>query len=88
MVVGLLPVAPAPVPAQEITRPDRPIVYPAPGPKEAMSDAERQVEDLQANRREQQLLDEATPSAQERPDLGYDVRTRIQQGAIQRALPR
>src|SRR3989442_9327191 len=65
----------------------RPIVYPAPQSEEEISEAERQVQDLEAKRPQQRLLDERKPSAQQRPDLGYDVTTGIQEKAIQNALP-
>jgi len=66
----------------------RPIVYPAPQSKEEISEAERQVEDLEAKQPPERLLDETKPSTLQRPDLGYDVTTGIQEKAIQNALPR
>jgi hypothetical protein len=94
MAMGSLLLAPTLVAAQDAVQPDRPIVYPAPASKNAIGEAEHQLKDFETVRREQQflrdqqLLNEGAPSTLPRPDLGEDVTSGIQRGAIQSVVPR
>ncbi len=64
-----------------------PIVAPTPQSPEAIREAEESVEELDRTRRQEQRLRETRPSPPRRPDLDYDVKSGIQQKAIERALP-
>ncbi len=95
MVVGSLVLTPTSGRAQEMALPaDRPIVYPAPASKSAIGEAEHQLKDLEAIQRErqllreQQLLNAGAPSILQHPNLGQDVTSGIQRGAIQNVQPR
>ena len=64
-----------------------PVIAPAPQSPEAVGEAERDVKDLERRQRDEQLLRETRPSPPRRPDLDYDVKSGIQQKAIDRAAP-
>lgn len=63
-----------------------PVVRPAPQPEAAISDAERAIEEREAAERREKILREITDPASRRPDLDYDVKSGIQQKAIEKSL--
>jgi hypothetical protein len=66
----------------------RPVVPPAARAEDAVRDVERGVADLERADRDRRALREQTQRVPQRPDLGYDVRSGIQQKNLRRALPR
>ncbi|MBI2014290.1 MAG: hypothetical protein HYV94_22780 [Candidatus Rokubacteria bacterium] len=87
--------APAPLPLElresEMPRPakrPRPIVRPRIEAPDAVREAERAIAELDAARRQEELLREQARPVVRRPDLDHDVVQGIQQRAIQRALRR
>jgi hypothetical protein len=89
MVTAALVATPMSAHAQEAPlAPDRPIVYPAPASKDTLAEAQRRLKDFETEERKAQRRDDAAPSLSPRPDLGEDVTSGIQRGAIQNVQPR
>jgi hypothetical protein len=72
----------APVP------PRPPIVRPEPQSKEAIGEAQKSVEELERQQREERLLRQSKPAPPARPDLEESVRGGIQSREVQKALPK
>lgn len=86
---------PAPLPLElrksEVPRPakgPRPIVRPRVTAADAVREADRAIAELDAARRQEELLREQARSVVRRPDLDHDVVQGIQQRALQKALRR
>ena len=86
---------PAPLPLElkesEVPRPakgPRPIVRPRLMAPQAAHEADLAVAELEAARRQEELLRQQAPPVVRRPDLDHDVVQGIQQRALQKALRR
>jgi hypothetical protein len=69
-------------------KPGRVIVHPDPKSDAVTRQAERDAAELGHRAREERLLREQTRRFPQRPDLGYDVYSGIQQKNLQRSLGR
>jgi len=79
--------ASAPVWGEQMLPRDPPTVLPAPS-HATMTEAERRLEESMAQRRREDVLRAMKPSPPPNPDVGYDLTTAIQQGIIEKTLPR
>lgn len=71
-----------------LSRKKPPVVTPAPDPEVARKDAEQAVAELEARKRDEEVLRAAVPSPSRRPDLSYDVWSGIQSRNVRDALRR
>jgi hypothetical protein len=62
------------------------VVQPRPDPQAVEQDAEQARQAIEAEQRRDATVKEGTQAPPRRPDLGYDVKSEIQQRNLQRAI--